>query len=258
MTSETTLNSRLAALSAVFLFATLWIPFGHLDFMVEHWMKVGTFAALFMLIVFFACHVHAPGMSNASFMSIVFLVAYIAHQFEEHWIDLLGNRYAFFGYVNALIRRALGTVDPSVLPLTKASIYVINTSLVWLVGVIAIVRAKSSLFPLLAIASITLINGVTHVVAAVVTLSYNPGLVTSLILFLPLSVLFYTRVLRNRAAARNLVLWSLAWAIVAHVLMVVGLVAANVFRVVPELAYFCVLVAWSLLPLFMFPSHSAE
>ncbi|MEM9315377.1 MAG: HXXEE domain-containing protein [Pseudomonadota bacterium] len=252
------MNSRLAALSAVLLFATLWIPFGHLDFMVDHWMKVGTFAALFLLIVFFACHAQAPGNSNASFMSVAFLVAYIVHQFEEHWIDVLGNRYAFFGYVNALIRGALGIDDPSILPLTKASIYVINTSLVWLVGVIAIVRARSSVFPLLAIAAITLVNGITHVVAAVVTLSYNPGLVTSLILFLPLSVVFYTRVLRNRAGARILVLWSIAWAMLAHILMVAGMLAANVFQVVPELAYFCLLVAWSLLPLFMFPSHSAE
>lgn len=247
--AESSINANLAAVSIVVLFLMLWVPLGQFAFMTQHWMKVGTFAAAFMLIAYFATASRRPEMSDPAFMSIVLLAVYVAHQFEEHWIDLFGNQYAFYDYVNALVRRVIDSGDPSVVALTPSAIYVINTSLVWLVGLIAVARSGRHLFPVLALAGITLVNGVTHVLAGLINLSYNPGLLTSVVLFLPLSVAFYRLLLEQRPAMKYQAFVSIVWAILAHVLMVAGMLAAKVFGVIPETVYFGSLVAWSLLPL---------
>ena len=247
-------NRRIAAASALALFTMLWLPLGQIDFMTWHWMKVGTFAAPFLLLAYFSTSHRRPSLSDPLFMSVVLLIAYIAHQFEEHWVDLLGNEYAFHDYINALVRDAIGTTDGTIAPLTPLAIYVINTSLVWLVGVIAIVYAKSHQFAILAIASITLINGITHVLAGIISLTYNPGLLTSVFLFIPLSVAYFRALLKCEPDLRNRIIASLVWALLAHVLMVAGMLAANLFGVITETAYFVLLVIWSVLPLALFRS----
>ena len=49
-----TRNGLIAATVAL-LFAMLWAPLGQTDFLVEHWMKVGTFAIPFFLLGALAC-----------------------------------------------------------------------------------------------------------------------------------------------------------------------------------------------------------
>ena len=245
-------NRRIAAASALTLFVMLWLPVGQIDFLTRHWMKVGTFTAPFLLLAYSATSRLRPSLSDPLFASVMLLIGYIAHQFEEHWVDLLGNEYAFYDYVNALVREALGVNDDSAAPLTPLAIYVINTSLVWLVGVNAIVYARSYPFAVLAIAAITFVNGITHVLAGIINLSYNPGLLTSVLIFIPLSVGYYRELLQREPEWRVLVVSSLIWALLAHVLMVAGMLAANLFGVISETVYFVLLVLWSLLPLALF------
>ncbi|MEM9030444.1 MAG: HXXEE domain-containing protein [Pseudomonadota bacterium] len=248
----TAAGRHFSALVAASVFAALWLPLGQHEFLVSHWMKVGTFAAPVLLLVSTASNSSRPRLSDPRFASILLLVAYLAHQFEEHWIDVLGNQYAFHGYVNALVRGAIGTDDLSVAPLTPMSIFVINTSLVWLVGVIAILRARTHWFPVFTMAAIALVNGATHIIGSIVTFAYNPGLLTSVLLFLPLPIGFYRKVLGENPALKWPVIASLIWAALAHVLMVGGMLAANLFGVIPEPVYFVALVVWSLLPLGLF------
>ena len=92
-------------MSVVVLFLMLWLPLGQFAFMTQHWMKVGTFAAFLLPIAYLATASRHPEMSDPLFMSVVLLAVYVAHQFEEHWIDLFGNQYAFYDHVNALVRR---------------------------------------------------------------------------------------------------------------------------------------------------------
>jgi len=37
------------------------------------------------------------------FIGMIMLIAYIVHQYEEHWIDLFGNYYAFYIFNNEFI-----------------------------------------------------------------------------------------------------------------------------------------------------------
>ena len=153
-------------------------------------MKLGIYIAPFLLFIFFSVRTKQTDsiLSDTKLMSLLMLLAYIIHQYEEHWIDLFGNQYAFYGYINELLLGLPNAQNTSVMPLSPASIFVINTSLVWLVGVIAIWRSPQHLFPALAMAGITLVNAASHIMAGIAKQSYNPGLVTAIVIFVPLAI----------------------------------------------------------------------
>ncbi|MEL6167387.1 MAG: HXXEE domain-containing protein [Pseudomonadota bacterium] len=240
-----------AGLSIALGFGMLWVPLGQHEFLLSHWMKVGTFMAPLLLLMAFAFRGPRNLGLDPQFLGLLVLLAYIAHQFEEHWIDLYGNVFAFQASVNGLILNALGAEsgpDGSPEILTRASIFVINTSLVWLVGALAIWRGGQAIAPVLAMIAIAIVNAVSHIVSAVAMGMYNPGLVTSILVFLPLCVLAYVSLWRSNQANGPQIGWSLAWSVAAHVIMVVGVIAANWWGAMSEIVYFAVLVAWSILP----------
>ncbi|MEM1281349.1 MAG: HXXEE domain-containing protein [Cyanobacteria bacterium P01_H01_bin.152] len=251
-------HSKLAFAAILLLFLMLWAPLGPSEFLVENWMKLGTYAAPLLLFVFFAAGTEKTTsiLTDIKLMSVLFLVAYIIHQFEEHWVDLLGERYAFYSDVNQLLLGVLNAQDASIMPLSPESIYVINTSLVWLVGVLAIWRSPDHLFSSLAMAGITLINGMSHIGLGIAKQAYNPGLLTAVIVFLPLAIAFYRAVLTKTADIKVQVIVSVIWAVLAHAIMVVGLLAANWFNLIPEIGYFAILIIWSIIPICLFNSES--
>ncbi|MEM8765741.1 MAG: hypothetical protein AAGD88_18135, partial [Bacteroidota bacterium] len=90
--------------SIVILFLALWLPLGQHNFLIEHWMKIGTYAIPFLSIGIFAFKDKSsdlPLVSDFRFLALILLVVYIIHQFEEHWIDLYGNYYAFYTFNNS-------------------------------------------------------------------------------------------------------------------------------------------------------------
>ncbi|MEL6523057.1 MAG: HXXEE domain-containing protein [Pseudomonadota bacterium] len=188
--------------------------------------------------------------------ALLLWVAYIVHQFEEHWIDLFGRIYAFHGSLNELLSGLTGS-ESGVEFISPASIFVINTSLVWLVGALAVLLGARHIFAVLCMTAIAVVNAVSHIGAGLVTGTYNPGLLTALILFLPFGVAAYVWLVHTEMATVRLVLASLLWAFLAHVIMVAGILAMHWFGWIPELAYFTTLVVWSLLPAFLF-SHASQ
>jgi len=180
---------------------------------------------------------------------------YIIHQFEEHWLDIYGNVYAFYTFNNEFLLNRLGEPNSIIKPLTRESIFVINTSLVWLIGLLAILKSPKHLFPFFSMAGIIVINGFVHVIAGLTTLAYNPGVVTSLVLFIPLYFWIIIKTRNSTETFKVLVFGGLIWAFLAHVIMVAGLLAANWFRVIPETLYWAILVGWSVLPIAIFPNN---
>ena len=248
-------NSTLLIGSIILLFAMLWLPFGQYPFLLDHWMKIGTYAVPFLLMGAFSFGTNEnskPLLEKYRFIAILMLIAYIIHQFEEHWIDLLGNQYAFYTFNNNFILGNLGAPDSPIKPLSKEAIFVINTSLVWLVGALAIWRSPKHLFPLIAMASIIIVNGVVHVLAGVATFEYNPGILTSVLLFAPLYFWFIRFSLQQSNTYKKQIRGGIIWALLAHIIMVGGLLMANWFKLFPEIIYFIALVIWSILPLFLF------
>ena len=101
---------------------------------------------------------------------------YMLHQVEEH----AGDRFRTF--VN---QRIFGGKEA----LSTTAVLVINLPVVWGLNLAALYAAYlwGGGFGLAAPYAM-LLNGVTHIGAAVRFRSYNPGLMTSLVIFLPLSL----------------------------------------------------------------------
>lgn len=239
-------RAQLAAL--ILVFAMLWIPVGQHVFLLEHWMKVGTFMAPFLAFTALSFKSSDTNWTDARILSLGLLIAYIVHQFEEHWIDLYGQTFAFKPYLNGFLSNLMGQQAGTEL-ISDASIFVINTSLVWLVGALAIWRGGSKhIFATLCMAAIVVVNAVSHVGVVVARMSYNPGLLTAVLVFLPLGVFAYGALLRRGAASPRLVVASLAWGVLAHIIMIGGLVLMSWMPNANEVIYFAVLIGWSILP----------
>ena len=251
-------NSRITFVSICLLFFMLWAPLGQYDFLIDNWMKIGIYAVPFILFIFFSSRTEQTEevFSDTKLISVLLLLAYIIHQFEEHWIDIFGNKYAFYEYFNTLFLTVLGAQDSSIIILSREAIFLINTSLVWLIGIIAIWRSPKHLFPVLAMNGIVLVNAISHIFPGILKQSYNPGLLTAIVIFLPLAIAFYRKVLFTNPGAKLQVMASIVWAILAHAILVSGLLSANWFELIPELVYFALLVIWSVIPAFLFYNYS--
>lgn len=239
----------------VAFFVGLWAPLGQQTFLIWNWMKLGVFAAPLIVAVGLAVREGAETgwLKDPKVWALGLLAAYLVHQGEEHWVDLLGHHYAFYAEANAILNDVLEPALKTSKPLTPASIFVVNTSLVWLVGLIAVASRRGRAFPLLALNGITLVNGVAHVAAALLLRSYNPGLGTAVALFLPMGALVYRVVLARGPHLKAVVVASVIWAVLAHLLLVGGALATSGMGWAPQPVYWAGLVVWSLLPMVLFP-----
>jgi hypothetical protein len=138
----------------------------------KNWMYAGLIAGLFLLAVL---PLFAGQWTWAMVAVYLQLPAYMLHQVEEH----AGDR--FRRYIN---RNVAGIPDA----LTTVAVVVVNVPLVWGVDLVSIYLARFVAigWGLIAI-YLMLVNALVHVVGAVVGRGYNPGLVTAVVLFLPLS-----------------------------------------------------------------------
>jgi hypothetical protein len=139
----------------------------------KNWMYAGLIAALFLLAML---PLFRGQWSPALVAVFLLLPAYMIHQVEEH----AGDRFRRF--INANVAHAPNA-------LTTLAVVIVNVPLVWGVdlGSIYLARFVAIGWGLIAVYTV-LVNAVVHVVAAVVTRAYNPGLVTAVVLFVPLGL----------------------------------------------------------------------
>lgn len=148
-------------------------------------------------------------------LACTFLPTYMLHQFEEHGFDLLGRRYHFI----VDLCGTLGHADLSTCPADRAFILAVNVGAVWLAGSLAIIFARTRPFVGACAFGICIVNAIAHTGSAVVHGAYNPGVLTSLLLFAPLSY-FVVRSLAVRSLP--LVLFS---GVITHLTLLAGLLA---------------------------------
>src|SRR5262249_53521145 len=104
------------------------------------------------------------------------LPIYMLHQYEEH----AGDRFRL--WVNNLIGHGRDVLTP-------IATFWINSLLVWLLDVVALYLACFVDLSLGLIAIyLPMLNAVGHCVPALLKKQYNPGLLTSLFLFLPVGI----------------------------------------------------------------------
>ena len=137
----------------------------------DNWVYGGFLAAVLLLAL---TPVLASGWSPVLLLIWLQLPVYMLHQYEEHDAD----RFRLF--VNA----AIGNGEEV---LSRFAVLVINIGGVWGVDAAAFGLAARVHVGLGLIAVyLSLINGVSHCAMAAAMRRYNPGLITSVLLFLPL------------------------------------------------------------------------
>jgi hypothetical protein len=111
---------------------------------------------------------------NPPFTAIFLLLPiYMLHQYEEHDAD------RFRLYINRMVGHGEEVLTP-------AAVFVINIGAVWILDVVVIYLAWDVDLGLGLIAVyLMLINALVHIAGAIRSRSYNPGLVTAVVLFLP-------------------------------------------------------------------------
>jgi hypothetical protein len=146
---------------------------------------------------------------------------YLVHQFEEHGIDLMGHPYAFRGFLCA----AVNFTDPETCPVPLSFITAVNVAAVWLAGPLSALLAAR--WPVIGLSffAIPAINLFAHAGPAVTSGHYNPGLLTALVLFLPLClIVFAAAVTRYNLGVRS-ILATLFAGVALHLMLMTSLVA---------------------------------
>lgn len=123
-----------------------------------------------------------PTSERALFAAL--LVIYMLHQTEEHlWPG------GFRQFANAHVFKS-GNDD---WPVDKGGVALVNIGYVWLPVALAALFPGPLRWLGLAWIGLTLINALTHIVTSIRFRIYNPGLVTSIVLFLPFTIWMLAR-----------------------------------------------------------------
>ena len=153
-----------------------------LNYTSANWQKWLPPLAVIGAIAWFILFRSDPTSERALFGAL--LVIYMLHQTEEHlWPG------GFRQFANARVFKS-GNDD---WPIDKGGVALINIGFVWLPVGLATMFPGPLRWVGLAWIGLTLINAITHIVASVRLRTYNPGLVTSIVLFLPFTIWMLVR-----------------------------------------------------------------
>jgi hypothetical protein len=198
------------------------------DHLEMRWPDVALGGIFFIGLFLAGGFIHAPDGTRDRVLVFnwVLLFVYLIHQFEEHGVDLFGRVYFFHEYAGSVL-------ESRGLELTPMAILRINTLAVWFAFSLAIWGGRRFSWPGLAAAGLVLANGLFHIAIAVSRAEYNPGLVTAIVLFLPISVLYFRLIPAACGHGRRAIVAGIAFGFASHALLPV-LISAN--APVPALA----------------------
>ncbi len=147
--------------------------------------------------------------------------AYLLHQFEEHGVDARGMPYAF----RDVLCMRFGFADAATCPIPESFITAVNIPAVWLAGPIAALLGRR--WPAIALSyfSVSAVNAFAHIGPALATSDYNPGLLTAVLLFLPLSLWTLWIALRRPDLGWRMVAATIIGGIAIHAVLILTLKA---------------------------------
>lgn len=140
---------------------------------------------------------------------------YLVHQFEEHGIDLFGHRFAFLQSLCSFLGYAHGGC-----PGDPAFIFAVNVVCCQAVFAMTFVFRRSR--PLIAVCAwgTAVVNAVTHIGGSVSAGAYEPGLATSIALFVPVSFYVIRECLHAGVITRRQLLRMVATGGALHVTLI--------------------------------------
>lgn len=182
-------------------------PYRFAPWFVANWSRMAPVAALLLLALtpFLLFH----GLTLGLYLVFLLLPVYMVHQYEEH------AHGAFRAFVN---QHMGGGRDI----LTNLAILWINVGEVWFLYLVVLYLAVyvNPALGLIA-AYLMLVNGLIHIGVALAMRRYNPGLWTSILLFLPIGGYALAVLSRLDSATLGMHALGLGVAIAGHLLLIV-------------------------------------
>jgi hypothetical protein len=147
-----------------------------------NWQKALPILAGLGIVAWLAVFHADPGGERALFAAL--LVIYMLHQIEEHlWPG------GFRQFTNAQVFKS----GDDNWPVDVDGVALVNIGYVWLPIGAAVVFPDALRWVGLGWVGLTLINGLSHIASSIRFRCYNPGLVTSIVLFLPFTLWMLAR-----------------------------------------------------------------
>lgn len=180
--SQPRLTWLLVAFGSIVALNTIPVVAGYFE---HRWPLVSLGAAV-CIWVFVAAQPRGAWRDRMAAASWLLFSAYLLHGFEVDGIDLLGREFYFQTHV----------LETRGIELTASDIMRMNTASIYLFFLCAIWGGERYPFAGMAAAGLTLANGLMHTINSITLLDYNPGLATSLLLFLPGATWYLVRARR--------------------------------------------------------------
>ncbi len=148
---------------------------------------IGSLAAVLILIVLFSTNrlrrdLKQSRWRDLSWLSWLGVAIYLIHNIEEYGVDLLGQSHAFPHFMCAMLAQPPYPFCPIPAPFYLA----VNLPLFWVGAPVAAIFSRRHPILGLSVYGVIFVNALTHL-GAFLRSSYNPGVLTALILFLPAS-----------------------------------------------------------------------
>ena len=172
----------------------------------EHRWPLVSLGAAACIWVFVAAQPRSAWRDPMTMATWLLFSAYLFHGFEVDGIDLLGREFYFQTHV----------LQTRGIELTAGDIMRMNTVSIYLLFVCAIWGGERYPFAGMAAAGVTLANGLMHSINSIMLVEYNPGLATSLLLFLPGASWYLYRALRVLKINHWLIAGGVAYGLFGH------------------------------------------
>ncbi|MCY1056164.1 HXXEE domain-containing protein [Nannocystis sp. SCPEA4] len=126
-----------------------------------------------------------PRLRDPKWLLQIGLPIYMLHQFEEHGRDVFGRPYPF----HASFCGVLGHPDLATCPADPAFLFAVNVGAVWIAFITGALAGPRHAMVGATALGIPLVNAFMHIGPAVAKQAYNPGVLTSVLLLLPLALI---------------------------------------------------------------------
>jgi hypothetical protein len=183
---------------------------------------IGGVAAGVLLVLLFGTNLlrSEPTLSrwrDPVWLSWMATVVYLLHNVEEYGVDLLGHWHAF---PEALCADLKLPAYPDC-PIPPAFFLAVNIPMFWVVGPLAALLSRRHRLIGFTLYSVISINALVHIMARLVTgQPYNPGLLTAVLLFIPLTVwVVYAFYGKGRLMSYKALALLVVWGVILHALL---------------------------------------
>lgn len=166
-------------------------------------VSLGAAAGIWLFVVAQPRDAWADRMTAATWL---LFSAYLLHGFEVDGVDLLGREFYFQTHVAQT--RGIELTAGDIMRMNTVSIYLLFTCALW--------GGERFSWAGLAAAGVTLVNGLMHTTNSIQLGEYNPGLGTSLLLFLPGATYYLYRAHRIMGLSRWAVAGGVLYGLFGH------------------------------------------